>query len=99
MLQDDETRGIIVAEGKRTQLEKFVGWLEAFAVPIGSRRPTFQGPALQVTTERQKWEAFSGDIAKGFFVSHDVPRLADGSGGQGEGQLEARSMAGTDESV
>jgi hypothetical protein len=97
ILKDDESSGIIVAEGKKQQLEKFMGWMGVLSSDLVNRKPNFQGPSLIIKVLSQKWEPFSGELDKGFITSHEAPVITDAK--PADGKLEAKSMAGTDESV
>lgn len=96
-INSDETLGTIVAEGKREQLERFMGWVDVLCSDVITRKPSFQGPALVIELLSQRWDAHSGALARGFSASKEAPTLAAESAV--EKSMDASSMAGTDESV
>lgn len=92
---------VIIAEGKKVQLEKFLAWLQFYGTELVQRKPSFQSPSLTVHIKEMNWQPFGGDL-KGFISANAVPdlsSLASGDSPAAEGRMDARSMTGTDESV
>jgi len=84
----------IIGEGKTSALLKFLDWMNEFREDA-KRKPNFQGPLIKINIKRIEWDNFVGDL-DGFttneFVSLD-------NNVNIEGTVEAKNMAGTDESV
>lgn len=87
---------LIVAEGKRVQLDRFLSWLKQFSIPLTKRKPNFQSPRMMVDIRDIRWETFSGRLT-GFQASNKAPDLTEWMETCGEKGSELR--AGTDESV
>lgn len=85
----------IVAEGKTSQLVRFVDWLRSLETDLVKRKPSFQGPQIVIKIEEIGWSAFDGSV-KGFQASERAPVLQYPSL---DGEIDAKSMMGTDESV
>ena len=73
------------------------------SAPLSSRKPNFQGPAIVIGVEEAIWGAYTGSLT-GFFATEcgvactdEAPNLPIGA--VDENTKEAKSMAGTDESV
>jgi hypothetical protein len=96
-LNSDESLGTIVAEGKKEQLERFMGWVNVLCSDLSTRKPSFQGPALVIELLSQKWDSYTGETTKGFTASKEAPEI--GEAASAANVMEAKSMAGTDESV
>lgn len=92
----DQQIGEIVAEGKTKQLARFVDWCKAMASPLSTRKPNFQGPPIVIAIDEMSWKDFKGDIS-GFLATDEPPEL--NVGAKVDGEMEAMSMTGTDESV
>ena len=84
----------IIGEGKTSALLKFLDWMNEFREDA-KRKPNFQGPLIKISIKAIEWGKFVGDL-EGFttneFVSLD-------SNSNTEDTVEAKNMAGTDESV
>jgi hypothetical protein len=99
----------LVCEGKTVQMVRFLEWLNALSTDISERKANFQGPSLVSYITKLDWQDFKGDLKPGFSSSEEAPSLDTGSeedlwtevfADSGDGsQIEAKSMAGTDESV
>lgn len=88
----------IIAEGKTKNLERFLNdWLTGLTTDLSQRKPNFQGPAFIIKIDSIDWESFQGNI-KGFAASEEAPVLHKDMPQDGS-TMEAKNMAGTDESV
>ena len=94
--KDDEAE--IIAEGKTASLKRFIGiWIKGVCSPMEVRKPNFQGPPLVIEVLEGTWEQIKGEYKSGeFLVATEPPTIADL---RAEGQKEASSMMGSDESV
>jgi len=61
------------------------------------RKPNFQGPLITINISSLEWQPFVGDL-DGFSTSDSAPQLGS-AGDDTDGTMEAKNMAGTDESV
>ncbi|KAJ1442921.1 hypothetical protein B484DRAFT_426691 [Ochromonadaceae sp. CCMP2298] len=96
-IQLDEDTAEIVTEGKTAQILSFTTWLHALSLTVTERKPNFQGPIMEAKVVAAEWLPFEGTL-KGFNAAADAPTLAP-KGSEGGETFEAKSMAGTDESV
>jgi hypothetical protein len=87
----------IVCEGKTLQISRFLEWMKVLSTDISQRKANFQGPSLVAYVIDAQWQDFKGDIPAGFVATDEAPSLSDGSADGST--MEARNMAGTDESV
>lgn len=87
----------IVGEGKTKQLIRFLEWLTTLTTELVNRKPTFQGPALKIAIESVLWQPFEGSI-EGFATSTEAP-LVSAETVVDTAKVEAKNIAGTDESV
>jgi len=92
----DGNEGVLVAEGKTASLLKALEWMRTMELPQSERKANFQGPSVQIITASGVWQAFGGKLVG--FSAPEPPPL-EGAHIQAQGQTEAASMTGTDESV
>ena len=86
----------IIGEGKTSALVKFLDWMSEFKEGA-KRKPNFQGPLITINISSLEWQPFVGDL-DGFSTSDSAPQLGS-AGDDTDGTMEAKNMAGTDESV
>lgn len=87
----------IIGEGKTKQLTRFLDWLTTLTTELVTRKPNFQGPALKIAIESVLWQPFEGSL-EGFTTSDEAPLLS-AETPINAAKMEAKNMAGTDESV
>jgi acylphosphatase len=88
----------IIGEGKTQQLARFMDWLTSLTTEMINRKVNFQGPPLIIKIESYKWEPYQG-INRGFIALNDIPSLESATVSNNGSTMEAKNMAGTDESV
>ena len=88
--------GVLLAEGKTSNLLKFLDWLHTLELPQSERKPNFQGPSVQIVIASGVWQPFSSKLT-GFNAGQTPP--LEGAHLMDAGEMEGASMAGTDESV
>lgn len=96
--QGKEDEAEIVAEGKTSSLKRFIGnWVKGVCSPMEVRKPSFQGPPLVIEVLEGAWEQTKEEYKSGVFeTASEPPTIA---GIRADGQREASSMMGSDESV
>lgn len=71
--QCDEDGSVhVIAEGKTTQLSRFVSWLGTLEKDIANRKRSFQSPYLAANVSQLTWEPYRGTdcLPKGFAIVH-----------------------------
>ena len=72
--------------------------MRSLETELVTRKPSFQGPRIVIKVTGLSWDINQG-VIKGFEATEEAPLLQNPSEIDGDGQLEAKSMMGTDESV
>eukprot|EP00607_Mallomonas_marina_P010547 CAMPEP_0182418900 /NCGR_PEP_ID=MMETSP1167-20130531/3281_1 /TAXON_ID=2988 /ORGANISM="Mallomonas Sp, Strain CCMP3275" /LENGTH=135 /DNA_ID=CAMNT_0024593373 /DNA_START=298 /DNA_END=705 /DNA_ORIENTATION=- len=85
----------IIAEGKKPQLERFIQWCNELSSEAAKAKSSFQSPKHEISVTSVDWQEYVGDL-KGFTATSAPPSLGEP---HTEGQIEASTMGGTDESV